>query len=90
MIAAFTTNPTISIEMLHAVFNVARQGLKVKSHGYCGTEGNAAEGTYQVPDWAFDGRPTYRPIENTIVQGPTWHVCSKCSEAMKRLREPPR
>ena len=84
MIAAFITNPSPAI-MLHAVWSVSRQGLKVKSHGYCNTDGNAAEGTYQVPEWAFDGRPTYQPMQNV-----TWSVCAKCSEALKRLREPPR
>lgn len=72
MIAAF-----ISKRGLCAIRAVGRSGLTVKAQGYCGGEGNAADGVYQVPDWAFT-RPDY--------QGQA--VCSACSSTLKALKEP--
>ncbi len=82
MIATFLINTTV-----HAVFQVGREGLKVKTHGYCPTIGNAADGTFQIPEWVFDGRPTYQPMG---AGGATWQVCMQCTTVLKRLREPPR
>ena len=81
MIATFLTQTTV-----HAVFQVGREGIKVKAHAYCPAIGNAAEGTFQIPEWVFDGRPTYQPMNPG---GATWRVCTQCSAALKRLREPP-
>ena len=93
MIATFLTEPTKGVNhppTVHAVFQVGREGLKVKTHAYCSASGNAAEGTYQIPDWAFD-RPTYQPIpQGTHSSNWIWQVCSQCSTALKHLREPPR
>jgi len=80
MIAVFLTEPST----VHAVFEILREGLKVKAHGYCGAISNAADGTYQIPEWAFDGRQTY-------MQGRFgWPVCPKCILKLRELREPPR
>lgn len=72
MIAAF-----ISKRGLCAIRAVGRSGLAVKAQGYCGSDGNAAEGVYQVPDWAL-GRKDY--------QGQA--VCPACAAALKGLKEP--
>jgi hypothetical protein len=87
MIAVFLTDPDGN-PVVHALLEVVRDGfIKVKAHGYCGADSNAAEGTYQTPDWIFDGRKTY-----TMNKGPKvhrWTVCESCTAIMKVLREPP-
>jgi hypothetical protein len=80
MIAAFENGD------LHAVFSVARRGLKAITIGYCRTEGNAGDGTLQVPDWAFDGRET---LKMPMVVTQPFRVCTRCAAAIKLLREPP-
>jgi hypothetical protein len=82
MIAAFLTEPNV----LHLVYGVALKGFKVKAHGYCGAVANAADGTYQVPDWAFDGRKVFQVAQGVMQMAP----CDKCAALMKVLREPPR
>lgn len=85
MIAAFLTGPDAS-PTVHAVYEVGQHYLKVKARGYCATEGNAADGTYQVPDWAFDGRKTYVNLATNPPQA--WVVCEGCSTFVKGLRDP--
>jgi hypothetical protein len=74
MITAF-----MAADVLHAVHVIHQDGLtKIRAHGLCTVEGNAGPGVYQVPDWAFDGRPAYGKIP----------VCAKCAGvviAMKAL-----
>jgi hypothetical protein len=82
MIAAFLTEPNT----LHVAYLVALKGFKVKAHGYCGAVANAADGSYQVPDWAFDGRRVFQLAQGTMQMAP----CDRCSTLMKALREPPR
>lgn len=77
MIATFLTKPNT----VHAVFRVWREGLKVKTQGYCGADGNAADGTFQVPEQAFDGRQLFLPH---VLQGAPWQPCALCSAAVKR------
>ena len=86
MIATFILEPPKSTNQLptvHAVFQVGREGLKVKTHAYCPAQGNAADGTFQIPAWVFDGRPTYQPLGP---QGATWHVCQHCAETLRRMQ----
>lgn len=82
MIAAFTTEPNI----LHVVYLVVLKGFKVKAHGYCNATANAADGTLQVPEWAFDGRSSF----GHAFLSETFIPCPKCVAAMQRLREPQR
>jgi hypothetical protein len=82
VIASFLTESNQQ-QTVHVVFHVAREGLKVKTHGYCGAQGNAGDGTYQTPEWVFDGRPTVN-LSNIV-----WQVCPKCAATVKSLREPP-
>jgi hypothetical protein len=78
MIAAFQSNGS-----LHIVMSVARKGIRVQTIGYCKDDGNAADGTIQVPDWIFDGRTNAPPMFGNA------RVCPKCASIAKQLREPP-
>lgn len=76
MITAF-----MSANELHAVYVIRREGLtKIRAVGFCAVEDDAGPGVYQVPDWAFDGRPTYGEIQ----------VCAKCAHTTGLMKEPPR
>lgn len=84
MIATFLTEPPKGVKhppTVHAVFQVGRDGFKVKTQGYCTAQGNAADGTFQIPEWVFDGRQTYHPPG----QDTTWQVCGHCAIALQRL-----
>ena len=84
MIASFLTEHKQPQPLVHAVFYVAREMLSVKAQGYCTTRGDAGDGTFQIPEWVFDGRPTVKLID--VV----WRVCPQCASVVKALREPPR
>lgn len=88
MIAAFILktkqDPTPTT---HAIYGVVQEGLiHVHNYGYCGAKANAGDGVFQLPDWAFDGRPTF---VNQLA-GENWAVCPTCTQNVKALREPPR
>lgn len=69
MISAFLFQGT-----LHAVHVVARSGLtKIAVTALCAAAGDAGDGIYQVPTWAFDGRTSYA-------------TATACGECGKRLR----
>ncbi len=81
MIAAFASKG-----MLHVIELVQRHGMmKVIATSPCGASESAADGVVQVPDWTFDGRKTAK-IHN---EGGVL-VCTRCSEVVKSLREPPK
>jgi len=66
---------------LHAVYVIKQKGLtKIRAHGVCAIEDDAGPGVYQVPDWAFDGRPKYGDVQ----------VCSKCTQSTGLMRNPPK
>lgn len=76
MITAF-----MSANELHAAYVIRREGMtKIRAVGFCAIEDDAGPGIYQVPDWAFDGRPTYGEIA----------VCARCTRATFLMREPPK
>ena len=65
---------------LHASHVIHQKGLaKIQAIGLCKIEGDAGPGVYQVPDWAFDGRPTYGAIP----------VCSKCAGVATAMAKGP-
>jgi len=65
---------------LHAIYEIRREGMtKIRAKGFCAVEDDAKLSVYQVPDWTFDGRPTYGEIP----------VCAKCMQAIFAMREPP-
>lgn len=71
MITAF-----MSKNELHAVHVIKQKGLtKIRAHGRCTVEDDAGPGVYQVPDWAFDGRPQYDGVQ----------VCAKCAQSCASL-----
>jgi hypothetical protein len=51
---------------------------KIRAKGLCSVEGDAGPGVYQVPDWAFDGRPKYGEIA----------VCAKCAQTATAMKNP--
>ena len=80
MITAF-----MSANELHAVYVIRREGLtKIRAIGFCTVEDDAGPGVYQVPEWAFDGRPKYGPPGGEIT------VCAKCAHTMTTMKIPPR
>jgi len=75
----------MSANELHAVYVIRREGLtKIRAVGFCAVEDDAGPGVYQVPDWAFDGRPKYGPPGAEIA------VCAKCAHATIALTDAPR
>ena len=78
MITAF-----MSKNELHAAYVIRREGMtKIRAVGFCAAEDDAGPGIYQVPDWAFDGRPQYGPPGAEIT------VCAKCAQAAIALNTP--
>lgn len=76
MITAF-----MSAGELHAVHVINHKGLtKIRLTGLCSAEDDVGLGVFQVPLWAFDGRPKYG---ETV-------VCQKCARTVATMREPPR
>lgn len=76
MITAFMAANT-----LHAVYVIRREGMtKIRAQGFCSVEDEAGQplAIYQVPDWAFDGRPTYGEIP----------ACAKCAGIIASMRVP--
>ena len=70
---------------LHAAYVIRRDGLtKIRAVGFCTAEDDAGPGVYQVPNWAFDGRPKYGPPGGEIT------VCAKCAGVMTAMKESPR
>jgi len=68
---------------LHAVYVIRREGMtKIRAQGSCLIEDDAGQplAIYQIPVWAFDGRPKYGEIQ----------VCQKCAKIVAATREPPR
>jgi hypothetical protein len=64
---------------LHAAYVIRREGMtKIRAVGFCAVEDDAGPGIYQVPDWVFDGRPTYGEIS----------VCAKCAGTLRAMKEP--
>ena len=75
MITAF-----MSANELHAVYVIRREGMtKIRAAGFCTVEDDAGPGVYQVPEWAFDGRPKYGETP----------VCAKCAHAATMMKFPP-
>ena len=72
----------MSANELHAAYVIRREGMTtIQAKGFCSAEESAGPGVYQVPDWAFDGRPKYGEIP----------VCAKCAGIVARMKEvPPR
>ena len=65
---------------LHAVYVIQREGMtKIQAKAFCTIEGDNKLSIYQVPSWAFDGRPHYGEIP----------VCPKCVQTIVAMREPP-
>ena len=78
MITAF-----MSANELHAAYVIRREGMtKIRAVGFCTVEDDAGPGVYQVPEWAFDGRPKYGPPNAEVV------MCLKCSHAISSLKTP--
>lgn len=76
MITAF-----MSANELHVVHVIHQKSMtKIRARGVCGAEDDAGIGVYQVPDWAFDGRPKY-------VESP---ICGKCSHITNLMKSPPK
>ena len=76
MITAF-----MSAGELHAVHVINHEGIaKIRLTGMCSIEDKVGLGVFQVPLWAFDGRPKYG---ETV-------VCQKCARTVILMREPPR
>lgn len=76
MITAF-----MSANELHAVYVIHREGMtKIKAKSFCSVEDDAGPGVYQVPEWAFDGRPKYGEVA----------VCAKCAHITASMKNPPR
>jgi len=66
---------------LHAVHVIHQKGLtKIKAIGLCKAEEDAGAGVYQVPIWAFDGRPKYGETP----------VCATCARTVATMKESPR
>jgi len=66
---------------LHAIYVLRREGMtKIRAVGFCLVEDDAGPGVFQVPLWAFDGRPKYG---ETV-------ICQKCAQRMIAMREPPK
>lgn len=76
MITAF-----MAANELHVVHVIQQKGMTtIQARSICSAaEESAGPGVYQVPDWAFDGRPKYAEIP----------VCAKCAGLVARLKEPP-
>ena len=75
----------MSANELHAVYVIRREGLtKIRAVGFCAVEEDAGPGVYQVPEWAFDGRPKYGPPGAEIT------VCAKCAHTTIAMKAPPR
>ena len=73
----------MSANELHAVYVIRREGLtKIRAQGFCAVEDDAGPGVYQVPEWAFDGRPTYGPPSGEIA------VCAKCAQTITAMKNP--
>lgn len=65
---------------LHAIHVIHQKGITtIQARSLCSAEESAGPGVYQVPDWAFDGRPKYGEIP----------VCAKCAGIVARMKEPP-
>ena len=78
MITAF-----MAANELHAVYVIRREGItKIRAAGFCEVQEDAGPGVYQVPEWAFDGRPKYGP------QGGEIAVCAKCSHTIVAMNTP--
>ena len=70
----------MSANELHAVHVIHQKGMtKIRARGLCTVEDDAGAGVYQVPDWAFDGRPKYGEIA----------VCAKCAATATAMKAPP-
>ena len=66
---------------MHAVYVIKREGMtKIRATGLCTVEEDAGPGVYQVPDWAFDGRPKFGETP----------VCAKCAGIVSSMKNPPR
>lgn len=66
---------------MHAVYVIKREGMtKIRASGLCTVEEDAGPGVYQVPDWAFDGRPKFGETP----------VCPKCAGVVNSMKNPPR
>jgi hypothetical protein len=66
---------------MHAVYVIKREGMaKIRAKGFCSVEEDAGPGVYQVPDWAFDGRPKFGETP----------VCAKCAAIIGAMEEPPK
>jgi hypothetical protein len=60
----------MSANELHGVHSIAQKGMtKIGTRGLCGVEGDAGQGIFQVPDWAFDGRQKFGETP----------ICGKCA-----------
>ena len=76
MITAFMTAGE-----LHAVHVIQHKGLtKIRLTGMCTAEDAVGDGVFQVPLWAFDGRPKYG---ETV-------ICQKCARIVAAMKDPPR
>jgi hypothetical protein len=65
---------------LHAVHVINQKGLtKIRAISMCTVEGDVGPGVYQVPLWAFDGRPQYG---ETV-------PCQKCARIVTTMQAPP-
>jgi hypothetical protein len=62
--------------LLHVVHCIVQRGLtKVVATGLCTTEGDAGDGLYQIPAWAFDGRSEYT----------TAKICGACRSTLHAM-----
>ena len=69
----------MSKDELHAVHVIHQKGMtKIRARGFCAVEDDAGLGVYQVPDWAFDGRPKYGETP----------VCAKCAGTVASMKVP--
>ena len=77
MITAF-----MSAGELHAVHVINHEGLaKIRLTSMCSVEDKVGLGVFQVPLWAFDGRPKYG---ETV-------ICQKCAKTVAAMmKEPPK
>ena len=66
---------------LHAIHVIQQKGMTtIQARSLCSSAvEDAGPGVYQVPDWAFDGRPKYGEIP----------VCAKCAGIVTKIKEPP-
>lgn len=85
MITAFMAVNDQQANELHAVYVIRREGItKIRAMGFCSIEGDAGPGVFQVPAWAFDGRPKFGP------PGGENPVCVRCGQIVTALKDPPR